>query len=107
MMAPDSRDTRDPSPTLTPQSVALLREAMTDRWRGGEGSEERLATVLQRVATEARELGVRPEALIVVMKGLEDEIVAESSDPRRIGLEERRRLRDWLVSTSLRAYFGT
>jgi hypothetical protein len=107
MMAPDSHDTRDPSPTLSPQSVALLRDAMADRWRGTEGSEGRLATVLRRVATEARELGVRPEVLIVTMKGLEAEIVAAGSDePRHMGLEERRRLRDWLVSTSLKAYFG-
>lgn len=101
MNAPDSSATPEP-PTLSEPQLARLREAITTRLRNPSQADDELRIVLREVATEARDRALRPEALIVALKGVLAEI-----DTARLthDVEEPRRLQEWLVTTCIHAYF--
>lgn len=105
MVALDSRNTPDPPRTLSAELRERLGAAIDARWRGEPGAEPHLAEVLQAVAAEARMRGLRPEEVIVLLKQLEDDVAAQRHAAGRPGAEERRRLRDRLITTMLEAYF--
>ncbi len=105
MVALDSRDRPDPPSELAPATVLRLREALRSHVRGESGCAEQLAEALRVASAEARIEGLRPEHLIIALKQLAYE--AEVQEPGALLLEEeRRKLRDTLVSATLKAYFG-
>jgi hypothetical protein len=88
----------EPRP-LDATTVAQLRRAIQDRRQTPAAGDEGLQTALQVVAAEARERALRPEELIVMLK----QVIDESATGR--GTTEERRLREWIVTTCIRAYF--
>ena len=84
----------------------MLRTVIAERWRALEDAEGRLSAAVMRAAREAKELGLRPEELIILLKGIEDEVIAQPGTLRASDLDARRRFREWLVSNCLRAYFS-
>lgn len=95
-----------PNP-LTPESrplsahaIAQLRQAILDRRQTPAVGDDALRHALEIVAAEARERALRPEELIVTLK----QVIDESPGPR-LNSGDDRRLREWIVSTCIRAYF--
>ena len=103
------QDSRQPPPprALSPETTETLRQAIAEHWRAIEGAQERLGDTLSHAVTEARELGLRPEEVIVALKQIEDGVLARPEGLRTDDPDVRRRFREWLVSSCLRAYFGT
>ena len=107
MAALDSRGTPDPPAALAPETLASLRGAFAARLRAEPVDEAVLTDVLRAAAAEAIVAGVRPEQLLVLLKRIVDEIERVEGRAVRLSLDERRRLRESVVTTSLRAYFGS
>lgn len=106
MVALDSRDTPDPPSGLAPATIQRLREALRGHIRGERGCAEQLTQALRSASNEARVAGLRPEHLIIALKQLARE--AEEGEPGLLLLEEdRRKLRETLVTATLKAYFGS
>jgi hypothetical protein len=89
----------EPRP-LSEATLEQLRQAIQDRRRSPSAGDAPLQAALQRVATEARDRALRPEELIVTLKQLLDEAPGS-----RATSGEDRRLREWIVTTCIRAYF--
>jgi hypothetical protein len=85
---------------LSEATLEQLRKAIQDRRQSPAIGEDALQAALRVVASEARERALRPEELIVALKQLMDE-------PRgaRSNSSEDRQLREWIVTTCIRAYF--
>ncbi len=92
--------TPDPRP-LSAQTVEQLRQAIQDRRQTPAVGEDALRRALEAVAAEARQRALRPEELIVTLKQVIDEALGA-----RPSSSDDRRLREWIVSTCIRAYFG-
>ena len=106
-MVPDSRfHPPEPARSLSEETAAALRAVIAERWRAVEDAEGRLAHVVTQAAREAKALGLRPEELIIFLKGIEDDVMAQPGTLRASDLDARRRFREWLVSSCLRAYFS-
>jgi len=84
---------------LSEATLEQLRRALQDRRRSPAAGDTALQAALQVVAAEARERSLRPEELIVTLKQVLDE------SPGTRALYEDRRLREWIVTTCIRAYF--
>ena len=91
--------TPDPRP-LSAHTVELLRQAIQDRRQTPALGDEALRRALEAVAAEARERALRPEELIVTLKQVVDE-----TPGARLNSGDDRRLREWIISTCIRAYF--
>lgn len=109
MVAYDSRRTPDPSRSLSPEALERLTRALQATSLAEHPSatapdaDGDVTAALASVATEARERGLRPEELIIVIKQLEDLL----TPPEAVGgADARRRVRERIVSACLRAYFG-
>jgi Rad3-related DNA helicase len=85
---------------LSEATLELLRRAIQERRQSPAGGDTALQAALQVVASEARERSLRPEELIVALKQLID----EAPGIRSLAGEDRR-LREWIVTTCIRAYF--
>jgi len=93
-----------PMTRVSPEAMALLRDALT-KWMRTEGAADAaLGSALHAVTTEARERGVRAEELLVTLKTMWFELgggppVAPSptSSPKRL---------DELVTACIKAYYG-
>ena len=106
-MVPHSASSPPPEPrSLHPETVAALRAVIAERWRAVSGTEDALAAIIARVAREAREDGLHPEELIVALKAIEQDVLGGVGTLRADDVEARRRFREWLVSTCVRAYFA-
>ena len=92
-LMPESRSLSEPT-------LEQLRRAIQERRQSPAIGDTALQEALQAVAAEARERSLRPEELIVALKQLMD-------DPRppRPGSGDERHLREWIVTTCIRAYF--
>jgi hypothetical protein len=95
-----------PSP-LTPDSRSLseptlehLRRAIQESRQSPGPGEASLQAALAVVAAEARQRSLRPEELIVALKQVMDEYPGSRS-----ASGEERRLREWVVTTCIRAYY--
>lgn len=98
-----------PPPGHRPLSDATrdaLRAAIAGHWRGAEGSEPALAGAIAGAAREAHAQGLRPEALIVALKDIADEVAGAPEALRASDADARRRFREWLVTSCVKAYFG-
>lgn len=88
---------------LSEPQLIRLREAITTRLRDPSAADDELRTVLHAAASEARARALRPEELIVSIKG----VMAQVTTVRYpMPPEEQRKLHEWLVTTCIRAYFS-
>jgi hypothetical protein len=85
---------------LSEATLEQLRRAIHERRQSPAIGESALQKALQVAATEARERLLRPEELIVTLKQVVDE-----APGGRLASGEDRRLREWMVTTCIRAYF--
>jgi hypothetical protein len=85
---------------LSEATLEQVRRAIQERRQSPAAGDSALQVALQVVATEARERSLRPEELIVALKQVIDEAPGSRS-----GAGEDRRLREWIVTTCIRAYF--
>ena len=106
MVPQGSNFTPDGARALSAETMEALRVVIADRWREADGAEARLAEVLSRAAHEARERSMQPEELLVMLRRLEEEMIARPGTLRGTDPDARRRFREWLVQSCLRAYFG-
>ena len=88
------------SRSLSEPTLEQLRRALQQRRQSPAAGDSALQAALQVVATEARERSLRPEELIVALKHVLDEAPGSRSSAG-----EDRRLREWIVTTCIRAYF--
>jgi hypothetical protein len=89
----------EPRP-LSESTLDQVRRAIQDRRQSPAAGDSNLHAALANVACEARERAIRPEELIVALKQLIDELPGTRSNSG-----EERRLREWIVTTCIRAYF--
>lgn len=85
---------------LSEATLEQLRRAIQSRRTDPAGGDDSLEAALRAVAGEARERSLRPEELIVALKHVMD----EARTPRSSAGEERS-LREWVVTTCIRAYY--
>ncbi|MDP9202492.1 MAG: hypothetical protein M3P26_11260 [Gemmatimonadota bacterium] len=88
---------------LSESTTKELRTALTEQLKRPEGPTPELATLLRKVAHEAREQSIPPEELIVVFKQLWNSL-AESLRPQNSDQYERVRQR--LVTLCIQAYYA-
>jgi hypothetical protein len=92
-LMPESRSLSEPT-------LEQLRRALQQRRQSPAAGDSALQAAVQVVVAEARERSLRPEELIVALKQVLDEPPGSRS-----GAGEDRRLREWIVTTCIRAYF--
>ncbi len=80
-----------------------LRTALTEQLRKPDGPTPELASLLRKVAQEARDQNIPPEELIVTFKQLWNSL-AESLRPQNADQYERVRQR--LVTLCIQAYYA-
>jgi hypothetical protein len=87
---------------LSNETQAMLLEAL-ERFVAGGGDDGALGDALRTVTREARERQVSPEQLMIAFKALWDRLpaVQATGDPRM-----RARLRERLITASIREYFA-
>jgi hypothetical protein len=88
---------------LSAETRAQLRAAVLRRLRDPTATDVELKEALERVADEARRADMRVEELIIAFKALWDEI-PELQGGGAAGDEAR--LRERLISMSIRAYYA-
>jgi hypothetical protein len=106
MVPQGSNSTPDGARALSAETMDALRAVIADRWREADGAESRLAEVLTRAAHEARARAMQPEELLVTLRQLEEELIARPGTLRGTDPDARRRFREWMVQSCLRAWFG-
>ena len=92
-LMPESRSLSEPT-------LEQLRRAIQERRQSPAIGDTALQEALHLVAAEARERSLRPEELIVALKGVMDD-----PRPTRSGSSEERNLREWIVTKCIRAYY--
>jgi hypothetical protein len=80
-----------------------LRTALTDQLKRPDGPTPELASLLRKVAHEARDKSIPPEELIVIFKRLWNSL-SESLRPQNADQYERVRQR--LVTLCIQAYYA-
>lgn len=88
---------------LSEGSMKELRSALTEQLKHPDAPTPELATLLKKVAQEARDQSIPPEELIVVFKQLWNSL-AESLRPQNADQYERVRQR--LVTLCIQAYYA-
>lgn len=103
MVAYDSRRTPDPSQQLGDATLDQLRAGLRTQLRssGSEPSTE-LQRAIEHAAREARARGLHPEALLIQLKGLADEVGLPFPEP---GRARRDTVREWMIGACLRAFW--
>jgi hypothetical protein len=92
-----------PVSPLSEGSMKELRSALTEQLKHPDAPTPELATLLKKVAQEAREQSIPPEELIVVFKQLWNSL-EESLRPQNEDQYERVRQR--LVTLCIQAYYA-
>jgi hypothetical protein len=85
---------------LSESTLEQVRRAIQGRRQSPAAGDSELRAALAVVAQEARERTIRPEELIVTLKQLIDDLPGARSSSA-----EERRLREWIVTTCIHAYF--
>lgn len=89
--------------SLSESTMKELRTALTEQLRRPERPTPELSNLLKRVASEARQNGVKPEQLLVTFKQLWNSL-AESMRPQNVDQHER--IRQSLVTLCIEAYYA-
>jgi hypothetical protein len=98
----NSPDPQTPeSRSLSEPTIDHLRRAVQERRLAPAAGDAALQAALESVAAEARARALRPEELIVALKQVMDEARA----PRSTSSDERH-LREWVVTTCIKAYYS-
>ena len=87
---------------LRPDTLTALRSALDEQRRAGVEPVNSLSESIRNAAREARERQLQPEALLIQLKALADEVglpTVSHDQPRR------REVREWMVTACLRAYW--
>lgn len=102
MVAYDSRRVPNPEHMLRPETIAALRSALEEQRKAGVDPVSSLSESIRAASREARERHLPPEALLIQLKVLADEVglPAVSIDRTR-----KREVREWMVTACLRAYW--
>ena len=104
MVAYDSRRTPDPEHLLSSETVGALRVALDAQLAAGAGADPiaALFDAVRVAAKEGRERKLAPEALIIQLKQLANDVGLPpvENDPRN-----RKNIREWMITASLRAYW--
>jgi hypothetical protein len=106
MVPQDSRQPPSEGRSLDPATVEALRTCIAQRWRAFERAEQELVDTVSRAAQEARSRGLRPEELVIALKALEEDVMGQPGALRGTDPDARRRFREWLVSSCVKAYFA-
>jgi hypothetical protein len=103
MVAYNPRSPRDDSRKLSPEIAAQLRATLTARWTEPESYDRPLTAALMAAAQDAHARGLRPEELLLALKGIEEDVALslEVQDT-----QDRDRFRIWLVGACMRAFFA-
>jgi hypothetical protein len=101
MMAQSS--TPPPPHQLSDATVDLLRSALTSYIRSSNGSAEGLKPALLAVAAEARQAGMYPERLLILLKDIWFTLPAVRAMD---DIDRRNRLLQQLVTACIREYYG-
>jgi hypothetical protein len=104
MVAYDSRRMPDPAFLLAPATVAALRGALEEQRVAGPDPTPALTVAIRNAATEARERQLQPEALVIQLKALADEVGLPATGR---GPDGRRVIREWMITACLRAYWAS
>lgn len=104
MVAYDSRRVPDPNHMLRPETIATLRAALEEQRAAGPEPVASLSEAIRTASREARERHLPPEALLIQLKSLADDVGLPlvPSSPDRV---RRREVREWMVTACLRAYW--
>ena len=87
---------------LSPELTSRLQTAIAEHWAAGAVAESNLSSALSAAATEARARGLRAEELLLVLKGIEQQVANALDLEDRI---PRDRFRIWLIHSCLDAFF--
>jgi len=88
---------------LSERTLQELRHALAEQLKSPDSPTSEVRDLLQRVAREAREQGVRPEELLVTFKQLWNSL-AESVRPQLP--EQSEQVRQNLVTLCIQAYYA-
>jgi len=95
---------------LTPATLSLLRDAAWRAWRApvpgptdAEDSEAALRCAVATVAAEAHARDLRAEELVVIFKGVLEELAERDAGPSGPGA---RTFQSRLVTLCIKAYYG-
>jgi hypothetical protein len=103
MVAYDSRRVPDPSQLLANETIEALRSALIAQRNAGARPIDELARAIHDAAREAKERSLPPEALLIQVKSLADDVGLPMPDADRTA---RGSVREWIVGVLLRAYWG-
>ena len=102
MVAYDSRRWPDPSMRLSEPTLDALTAAFREQRNAGLTPLASLKEAVVGAATEAREKGIAPEALLIQLKHVAD----QSLPPAMLGDGQTTSLREWIVRACVAAYFA-
>lgn len=91
----------DPANLLRPETQAQLRQALSAQREAGLAPRNELRDAIRAAAREARERQLAPEAILIQLKVLAEEIGL----PAQHASTPRNDVRTWMVTTLLRAYW--
>ena len=78
MVAHDPTRPPDPSRGLAAEAIRRLRDSIAEQWQSPTAESPETLAAIVAVAREARESGVYPESIIVVLKGIEADVIRDA-----------------------------
>jgi hypothetical protein len=105
MVAYDSRRALDPAQILGHEIIALLRAALRDQRSAGREPIVALQSAVTVAAKEARARDLPPEALLIQLKALADEVGIRPVDHTMADEPRATGVREWMVRALLTAYW--
>jgi hypothetical protein len=88
---------------LYPETIAALKRALEQQAVAGVQPTLELTDALHQASREARERQLLPEALIIQLKALADDVGLPLADVDSRG---PRVIREWMITACLRAYWN-
>ena len=89
--------------SLSESLIKELQTALVEQLRRGEDTIPELTDVLKRIAREARERNISPEALLIALKQLWNSL-SETMRPQ--SADQFERVRQNLVTLCIKAYYA-
>lgn len=102
MVAYDSRRALDPSKLLGSDVVEALRAALLAQRNEAGKPTAALRSAIAAAANQARERDLPPEALLIQLKALADQVGLTARRPEDVSAMN---VREWMVGALLRAYW--
>jgi len=102
MVAYDSRRSPNPSQLLSQETVTTLRDALVKQREAGQVPIDDLRAAIRVAVAEGHSRDLPPEALLIQLKALADDMGVAPPEPER---RTRSHVREWMVRALLRAYW--